>query len=311
MTPRRRDVLLWTATAAATFGQRPAARAEIAERKTAAEFESRYLDLEDVRLHYLVAGEGPAIVLLHGWPEIASAWSGVIGRLAGRFRLIAPDLRGVGGSSVPTTGYSKERIASDVAALIEREAGGRAAVVGHDMGGKAAYVLALIQPARVSKLVLVDCLLPGTENGDALKGGAWHYGFHMAEGFAELLTLGREKDYIAAQIRAWSHVKNAIPEAEIAAYARAYARPGRMTAGFGLYRALPEDAAFAGRLKSRKLAMPVMTVAGGRSAGMALARAVEAQAPNHRSVVIEDCGHFVAAEAPDVFCDALVSFLGV
>ncbi|MFD1702780.1 alpha/beta fold hydrolase [Methylopila henanensis] len=307
MTPRRRDLLLWSA-AASTIGLRAAAQAAPGP-SNAAGLESRYLDLDDVRLRYVVAGEGPTVVLLHGWPETSSAWSGVIRRLAGRFRLIAPDLRGVGGSSIPTTGYSKQRIAADVATLIEREAGGAAAVVGHDMGGKAAYVLALTQPGRVSRLVLVDCLLPGTENGDALRGGAWHYGFHMAEGFAELLTQGRERDYIAAQIRAWSHVKDAIPEADIAAYAQAYARPGRMTAGFGLYRALPEDAAFAAGLRSRTLAMPVMTVAGRSSAGTALSKAVEPQAPNHAAVVIENCGHFVAAEATDVLCDSLASFL--
>jgi len=109
------------------------------------------------------------------------------------------------------------------------------------MGGKAAYVLAHNRPELLSKLVLVDCLLPGTENMDPAKGGAWHYGFHMAAEFPEMLTAGREREYIATQIKTWSHRKDAISDATIAEYARHYATPGGMTAGFNYYRALRTD----------------------------------------------------------------------
>lgn len=269
----------------------------------------RYVEVGALRLHYLEAGDGPAVVLLHGWPQTSHAWRGTIERLKGRFRLIAPDLRGIGRSDRPASGYDKRSIAGDVAGLIERLAGDRAAVVGHDMGGKAAWTLAMLRPERVSKLALVDCLMPGTENMDAAHGGAWHYGFHMAPDIPELLTRGRERDYIAAQIRAWSHVKDAVSDADLDEYAARYAEPGAMSAGFALYRALPEDARLAAALRDMPLEPPVMTIGGRQSVGGRLAAAIEPQQPGHRSVVIENCGHFVAEEAPEEFCGRLSEFL--
>ncbi|MBY6242225.1 alpha/beta fold hydrolase [Methylosinus sp. Sm6] len=270
---------------------------------------SRFAEVNGVRLHYVVAGVGPTVVLLHGWPQTWLAWKGAMERLAARFTLIAPDLRGVGLSERTPAGYDKRTIAADIAALIADVAGGRAHVVGHDMGGKAAFVLAHLYPLRVEKLVLVDCLLPGTENMDAAHGGAWHYGFHMAPDIPELLTKGREREYIAAQIRAWSHRKDAVSEASIAEFSRHYATPGGMTAGFALYRALPEDARLAASLAGNKLAMPVMTIAGRHGVGPRLAEAVGRQASDLTAEIAEDSGHFVAEEAPEFFCDRLARFL--
>jgi pimeloyl-ACP methyl ester carboxylesterase len=177
------------------------------------------------------------------------------------------------------------------------------------MGGKAAYVLAHLCPETVSKLVLIDCLLPGTENMDALRGGAWHYGFHMATEIPEMLTEGRERDYIRAQIRAWSRSREAISEAAIAEYAQHYASPGGMTAGFNYYRALREDAPFVATLRNRKLPMPVMAVTGRYSVADKLADALRAEADDLTSVVAENSGHFVAEEVPEFFCERLESFL--
>lgn len=270
---------------------------------------SRFVEANGVRLHYVVAGSGPAVVLLHGWPQTWFAWKETMERLAARFTLIAPDLRGVGLSQRPSAGYDKTTIAADVAALIAEVAGGRAHVVGHDMGGKAAFMLAHLHPERVEKLVLVDCLIPGTENMDAAHGGAWHYGFHMAPEIPELLTQGRERDYIAAQIRAWSHEKDAVSAAAIAEFARHYATPGGMAAGFAFYRALPDDARVAASLAGKRLAMPVMTIAGRQGVGARLADAIRPQASDLTAEIAEDSGHFVADEAPDFFCDRLARFL--
>ena len=110
-------------------------------------------------------------------------------------------MRGTGLTELTPSGYDKRTIAEDIRALIAHTGASRAHVVGHDMGGKAAYVLAHLYPDCVAKLALIDCLLPGTENMDALRGGAWHYGFHMASEIPELLTRGREEEYIRAQIK--------------------------------------------------------------------------------------------------------------
>jgi len=185
--------------------------------------QSLFARVNGVKLHYVRVGAGPSVVLLHGWPQTWFAWRNTMERLCSRFTLIAPDLRGLGLSERTAAGYDKKTIAGDVRALIVQAARGRAHVVGHDMGGKAAFMLAHLHPEHVEKLVLVDCLIPGTENMDALRGGAWHYGFHMAPDFPEMLTKGRERDYIAAQIRAWSHKKDAVPDAAIAEFAKHYA----------------------------------------------------------------------------------------
>jgi len=265
--------------------------------------------INGIRLHYVVTGSGPILLLLHGWPQTSRAWHGVMPRLAKRFTVVAPDMRGTGLSECALDGYEKRNIAEDLRALIAHFDVPSAYVVGHDMGGKAAYVLAHLHPEAVGKLVLVDCLVPGTENMDALRGGAWHYGFHMAAGVPEMLTKGRERDYIGAQIRAWSHKKDAVSEAEISEYARDYAGPGRMTAGFNYYRALREDARFVATLRGRKLSMPVMTITGRYGVGDKLANALRAEGDDLTSVIAEDSGHFVAEEVPDQFCLSLESFL--
>lgn len=271
--------------------------------------QSLYALVNGVKLHYVRVGAGPNIVLLHGWPQTWFAWRNTMARLSSRFTLIAPDLRGLGLSERTVGGYDKQTIAGDIRALIDEAAGGRAHVVGHDMGGKAAFMLAHLHPEHVEKLVLVDCLIPGTENMDSLRGGAWHYGFHMAPEFPEMLTRGRERDYIAAQIRAWSHNKDAIPDDAIDEFARHYASEGGMTAGFNYYRALKDDAAAAASLKGRKLGMPALAIAGRYGVGERLADALRPQATNLTSVIVEDSGHFVADEAPEQFCAQLEGFL--
>lgn len=270
---------------------------------------SRFAQLDGLRLHYVTMGEGPLVLLLHGWPQTWFAWREVMPKLAKRFTVVAPDLRGVGLSECPPSGYDKRTIAQDLRALIAHQGAAVAHVVGHDMGGKAAYVLAHVEPKIVKSLVLVDCLLPGTENMDAIRGGAWHYGFHMAPQMPELLTQGRERDYIRAQIKAWSHRKDAISESSIDEYARHYAGPGRMTAGFNYYRALREDVPFVASLRGRKLSMPIMTIAGEHSAGDKLAHSLRDEARDLVSVIAPGSGHFVAEEVPEFFVSKLGDFL--
>jgi pimeloyl-ACP methyl ester carboxylesterase len=272
---------------------------------------SQFVQTNGIRLHYVSAGSGPAVILLHGWPQTWFAWRETMERLSPHFTVIAPDLRGIGLSERTPTGYDKRTIATDIRALVSHVAGGRAHVVAHDMGGKAAYMLANLYPDCIDKLVLVDCLIPGTENTDALRGGAWHYGFHMAPDIPEMLTAGREREYISAQIRAWSHRKDAVTEAVIIESARHYASPGGMTAGFNYYRALRDDAALAASFEGRPLNMPILAIGGRYGVGTKLADGLRKQATNLTAVIAEDSGHFVAEEVPDFFCDRVRHFLEV
>jgi pimeloyl-ACP methyl ester carboxylesterase len=260
-------------------------------------------------MHYVTVGSGPSVVLLHGWPQTWFSWHEVMARLSDQFTLIAPDLRGTGGTERTPTGYDKRTIAEDVRQLIAQVAGGRANVVAHDMGGKAAYVLAKLYPEAVSKLVLVDCMVPGTENINALGGGAWHYGFHMAPEIPEMLSKGHEREYIGAQLRNWSRNKSAITEEAISEYARHYASDGGMTAGFNYYRALREDAPFVATLRDKKFKMPVMTVTGQFGVAGMLAEQLKGEADDLTSHIVEGSGHFVVEEAADFFCKTTREFL--
>ena len=265
--------------------------------------------VNSIKLHYVEMGKGPLVILLHGWPQTWLSWRHVMQDLAKDYRVVAPDLRGTGQSEKTADGYDKKTIAADIKDLLAHLGESSAIIAGHDMGAKAAYVMAHLYPQSVSKLVLVDCLLPGTENLDTLRGGAWHYGFHMAKDIPEMLTKGREEEYITAQIRAWSYMNDAIDEKTIAEYARAYSAPGGMTAGFNYYRALKDDVALAQTFTDKKLAMPVLAITGQYSAGTKLADALAPQAPQLSRVIIADSGHFVAEEQPTAFIEAVRDFI--
>ncbi|HHT9778188.1 TPA: alpha/beta fold hydrolase, partial [Legionella pneumophila] len=270
---------------------------------------SHFANVNGIRLHYIEMGKGPLVILLHGWPETSFSWRLTIRSLSSKYRVVAPDLRGLGLSEHTQNGYDKKTIATDIKALIEYLGETQAVIIGHDMGGKAAYVMAHLYPKSVSKLILVDCTIPGTENSDALHGGAWHYGFHMAPEIPEMLTKGREKEYIRAQIKVWLFNKGAIDEDTIDEYVKHYATNGGMTAGFNYYRALKEDAALVETFHNQKLMMPVLTITGRHSVGDKLAEALENEATSLKSIIVADSGHFVPEETPEIFNSSVLKFL--
>lgn len=271
---------------------------------------SHFATVNGIKLHYIEKGKGPLVILLHGWPETSYSWNSTISALSNKYRVVAPDLRGLGLSERTQNGYDKKTIATDIKALIKYLGEKKAVIIGHDMGGKTAYIMAHLYPQSVSKLVLVDCLIPGTENSDALHGGAWHYGFHMTPKIPEMLTKGREKEYIRAQIKTWTFKKDAISEDAIDEYAKHYSTVGGMTAGFNYYRALKEDVALAKTFHDKKLTMPVLTISGDHSVGDKLSKALVNETTSLKSIIVENSGHFVAEEAPEIFNVAVINFLG-
>ena len=270
---------------------------------------SHFVTVNGVRLHYIEAGSGPLVILLHGWPETSYSWRNTISVLSKNYHVVAPDLRGLGQSEHTQSGYDKKTLATDIKVLVEYLGEKQAIIIGHDMGGKAAYVMAHLYPQMVSKLVLVDCFIPGTENADALHGGSWHYGFHMAKDFPEMLTKGREKEYISAMIQLMSYKKDAISEESIDEYVKYYSTPGGMTAGFNYYRALKEDAALVETFKGEKLTMPVLAITGAHSTGDKLSKALARETLSLQSIIVEDSGHFVAEESPKKFNSSVMDFL--
>lgn len=265
-----------------------------------------------VRLHYVTAGAGPAVVLLHGWPQSWYEWRRVMARLAPNFRVIAPDLRGLGDSERPAAGYDKATLAVDVNALLEHLGVAQADVVGHDWGGVVAYCLAAQFPARVRRLAVLDIALPGAglESALALQpgGGIWHMHLHNVADLPEALVTGREGIYLGWFYRNYAHNPAAITPEDLAEYVRVYSQPGALRAGFNYYRAMFEDAAFVQAQLGRKLTLPVLAIGGaaslGAMTGMSYARAVE----NITAEVFDDCGHWVPEEQPQRLAERLQAF---
>lgn len=271
------------------------------------------LNADGIALHYVTAGDGPPLVLIHGFPQTWHQWRHVIERLADRFTIIAPDLRGIGASFGPASGYDKHTLASDVRAIVEHVCGARPAlVVGHDMGSFVAFAYALRYRALVKGLMLVDAPPPGTtlfETGKT-QPRAWHIAFHCARDVAEMLVTGKEREYIAQFVASRIYDSAAISEKDLDLYATAYRAPGALRAAFEMYRSLERDAELnrAALAADGKLAMPVVAVTAsvGRSEALRASLATEI-ASQVKVIAAERCGHWVSEERPDVLVDAITA----
>lgn len=269
-------------------------------------------DIGDVRLHYVIAGSGPAVVLIHGYPQTWRTWRHVIPALAGRFTVIAPDYRGAGDSSRPVGGYDKKTMAADINGLVRKLGFETAAIVGHDIGMMVAYAYAASFPDQTGRLVVMDAFLPGTQVGDEIVRNPrlWHLSFHGLRDVPEFLTAGREREYLGYFLRNYSMNMDAFPPSELDEYGKLFATPGAMRAGFELYRALPQDAEDNRIFKQTKLAMPVLAIGGGGStAGPLIERTMREVASDLRCASVPESGHFIAEEAPEALLALLDDFL--
>jgi len=272
-----------------------------------------YADLSKVRMHYVTTGEGFPVVLLHGWPQTWYAWRGIIDRLAPHYRVIAPDLRGLGDTSRPASGYDKKTIAADVWELVHDELKlDNFYLVGHDWGGPTAYALAAHHPDAVRKLAIIDVTIPGDGGPDISQGGKrWHHAFNRTPDLPEALVSGREAVYLGWFYRTFAHRTEVMNDAAIAEFLRCYREPDSLSAGFRYYRAVPQDIADNAAIIARfKLPMPVLALGGAESWGrrMEVLESMQRVALDVRGGVIENCGHFVPEEQPDELTRQLMAF---
>jgi pimeloyl-ACP methyl ester carboxylesterase len=283
-------------------------------------FTHHYANLKDVRLHYVTLGQGKPVILLHGWPQTWYEWRLIMPLLADRYQLIAPDLRGLGASSRPLTGYDKKTVAHDLWQLMHDHLGHeKFAVVGHDVGAVVAFRLAADHPETVTRLVLLDVPVIGIDT-DKLGGLApagqlprWHHLFHLVPDLPEALTVGRERTYLEWFFNWGTDQAGVFSDEDINTYVRAYAQAGAMRAGFSMYRALPQDIAdnHATLSTGFKLPMPTLGLGGGGSRGrgdlvVQSLRQVAAQAEGGS---VPDCGHFIPEEKPEELAERLRAFL--
>src|SRR5262245_14532696 len=275
-----------------------------------------FADLGEVLMHYVTAGAGPPVVLLHGWPQTWWEWRHVIPGLAEKYTVIAPDLRGLGDSSRPLAGYDKKTVANDVWLLVSERLGHKSFfLVGHDWGGPTAFALAAAHPQAVRRLVILDVVIPGSGGDFSEAGQRWHHQFHMTPDLPEALTEGRERIYLSWFYRTFAYRPDAITPADLDEYARTYSQPGGMRAGFAYYRALLQDVVDnKAMLAQAKLAMPVLAIGGavsyphGRGRGSAPEQSLRQVALDVRGAVVPECGHFIPEEAPDVLSKHLLDF---
>lgn len=272
------------------------------------------ITVNGIRLHYVTAGTGDPVVLLHGWPQTWHEWRRVIPALAAKFTVVAPDLRGFGDSDKPAGGYDKRTVAEDVYRLVQHLGLGPVNLVGHDLGMMVAYAYASAHPDEVRKLVLAEAGLPGLgleELFDTAKYPQfWHFGFFSAPNVAESLIAGRERPFVSHFIRMQSYDPTGVSEEDLDEYARRLAAPGALRGGFEHYRAFPVDAGHNREHARTRLPMPVLTMGGALSIGDLLEKAIKPLARHVRGVVIERSGHYLAEEQPDVVAGELLKFFG-
>jgi pimeloyl-ACP methyl ester carboxylesterase len=272
--------------------------------------ESRSAQVEGIGIHYLIAGHGPAVILLHGYTQTSRMWRPLIPKLVQKFTVIAPDLPGIGDSDIPKDGLEMKTAAIRIHVLVKSLGISKARVVGHDIGLMVAYAYAAQFPTEVEKLVVMDAFLPGVAGWELAydNPNLWHFRFNGPT--PEALVAGREKIYFAYF---WDDLAadktRSLPVADREAYVAAYSRPGRMRAGWAYFAAWPDTARDFAQLAQTKLTMPVLSIAGEKASAAILSPQMKLVATDVKVIELRDTGHWLMEERPKETMDALVAFL--
>ncbi len=272
--------------------------------------QDRIADANGIKIHYLVSGKGPPIILLHGYAQTSHMWRPLIPELAKTHTVIAPDLRGFGQSTKAPQGYDKVTMAQDIHALAGSLGYGKVKIAGHDIGLMVAYAYAAQYPSEVERIALMDAFLPGVGNWQNvwLLRDLWHFHFY-GETPLKLVT-GRERIYLEHFWNDFAADRNhSVSEADRRFYARAYAQPGAMRASFEVFRAFERDAPAFEKLSATKLTMPMLVLTGEKASGEFLIEQGRLVADDVTGVVVKGSGHWLIDEAPKQVIPALVDFL--
>jgi pimeloyl-ACP methyl ester carboxylesterase len=262
-------------------------------------------------LHVRIGGHGPAVVLLHGFGDTGAMWAPVAAVLAKDHTLVVPDLRGMGLSAHPTTGYTKKNQALDIAGVLDHFKIDKADLVTHDIGNMVGYAFAAQFPSRVTRWVVMDAPLPGIGDWDIIirDPHLWHFNFRGPD--VERLVAGRERIYLDRFYNELSAHPEAIDEATREHYAALYARPQAMHDAFEQFAAFTQDAVDNKELlaKGGKLPMPVLAVGAEKSFGTAMADDIRFVAVDVHGVVVPDSGHWLMEEQPAATVTVITEFI--
>lgn len=263
-------------------------------------------------IHVRVGGSGSDVLLLHGYGETGDMWAPLAAELMKDHRVIVPDLRGMGLSAKAPGGYDKKNQAADVSGVLDALHAQSVALVAHDIGNMVAYAFSVQNPARVSRLVLIDAPVPGIGPWDEILKNPllWHFRFGGPD--MERLVAGRERIYLDRFWNEFSAHRERFTEASRVHYAELYAQPGAMHSGFLQFAAFDQDAADnRAFLAARgKLTMPVLALGGEKSFGLQMAAVMRFAAADVTEGVIPDSGHWIMEENPQATIRAVRAFLG-
>ena len=272
-------------------------------------FTSHTADVDGVKLHYTTGGHGPAVVLLHGYAETSRMWTPILPVLGEKFTVIAPDLPGIQDSSIPADGLDMKTSAIRIHSLIRLLGITKARVAGHDIGLMVAYAYAAQFPTETEKLVLMDAFLPGVAGWEPIYDSPnyWHFRFHGPT--PEALVKGRERTFFEYFWNDLAADKNhSIPEPDRVANTAAYSRPGRMRSAWAYFVSFQQAAKDFEQLSQTKLTMPVLSIGGDKSLGVALGEQVKLVGTDVTVVVVKNAGNWILEEQPKQTTDALVNF---
>jgi pimeloyl-ACP methyl ester carboxylesterase len=279
-------------------------------------FTSRYVDAGGLRQHAVIGGEGPPLLLVHGWPENWYAWRLVMPALARDFEVIAVDQRGMGLTEKPQDGYDAGTLAGDLVALMDALGHDRFAVVGHDTGYIIGYALAADHRDRVARIALAE--IPGAPGvsldpplfvPEPINNRFWHIPFNRVnDELTEKLVRGREDIFFGYEYAIQGGQKG-LPGEVQRYYFDLFSDPDTLRGSFGLYRAWDATIAQNQQRKTRPLTMPVLAIGGAESWGEVPGEGMKPAAADVQTVVIPDTGHWVAEQAPEELLTALSVFL--
>jgi pimeloyl-ACP methyl ester carboxylesterase len=278
--------------------------------KTDKATKSSAVKIDGKKIHYLTAGQGPAVVLLHGYTQTSRMWRPLIEKLKEKFTVIAPDLPGIGDSDIPSDGSDMKTAAVRIHALVKSLGVKKARVVGHDIGLMVAYAYAAQFPAEVEKLVVMDAFLPGVAGWELAYNdpNTWHFRFNGPA--PEALVKGRERIYFAYF---WNDLAadrmRSLPTTDRKAYVASYSRPGRMRAGWAYFAAWRDTAKDFAQMAQEKLTMPVLAIAGEKASAAILSPQMKLVATTVTTVDLKATGHWLMEERPKETMQALLAFL--
>lgn len=265
-------------------------------------------------MHWVEAGQGEALVLLHGFPQHVWMWRKVFPHLSRRWRVIAPDQRGMGGTSITAAGYDKATLARDLHVLVQHLGLTRVHLAGYDLGGGTAYAYASLYPESVASLSIIEYAPPGFGYEQGLQPApdwqSWQLAFFTQPDVAVQFIAGRERQLLAWYFWHWSHNPDAIDQADFEVYVRQLQKPGALRAGFSHFATVFEDAEAVRTWSTRPLEMPVLALGGERGAGAFMLPAWQRLAKRVEGGVFPEAGHWIADEQPGPLAARLDEFFG-